>query len=103
MASENRPPAGAISYRWYRCSRRTAPRGGLGDLVQTFSSEEMAHRAFRDLRLKESSATSWAQLAVVDREMASDRSAGSGSAPRRPAPVGEAHPAHPADVRAASR
>lgn len=52
-------------YLLFAASQR-APRGGLGDLVETFSSEETARRAFRDLRLKDSSATSWAQLAVVD-------------------------------------
>ena len=52
-------------YLLFAASQRP-PRGGLGDLVETFSSEETARRAFRDLRLKDSSATSWAQLAVVD-------------------------------------
>ena len=52
-------------YLLFAASQR-APRGGLGDLVQTFSSEETARRAFRELRLEDSSATSWAQLAVVD-------------------------------------
>ena len=42
------------------------PRGGLSDLVGTFTSEVAARRAFRDIRLKETSKTSWAQLAVVD-------------------------------------
>lgn len=42
------------------------PRGGLGDLVQSFDSGEMARSAFRDMRLKQRSAASWAQLAVVD-------------------------------------
>lgn len=52
-------------YLLFAASQR-APRGGLGDLVETFSSEEMARRAFRELRLKDCSATNWAQLAVVD-------------------------------------
>ena len=52
-------------YLLFAASQRP-PRGGLGDLVETFSSEEKARRAFRDLRLREGSATSWAQLAVVD-------------------------------------
>jgi hypothetical protein len=52
-------------YLLFAASQRP-PRGGLGDLVDTFSSEETARRAFRDLRLKDSSVTSWAQLAVVD-------------------------------------
>ena len=52
-------------YLLFAASQRP-PRGGLGDLVETFSSEETARRAFRDLRLKHSSATSWAQLAVVN-------------------------------------
>lgn len=42
------------------------PKGGLGDPLDTFTSEEAARRAFRDVRLRMSSATSWAQLAVVD-------------------------------------
>ena len=42
------------------------PHGGLGDLVQTFDSGEMARSAFRGMRLKQRSAASWAQLAVVD-------------------------------------
>ena len=44
------------------------PNGGLGDLVDTFMSEEAARRAFREIRLRTSSTTDWAQLAVVDRE-----------------------------------
>ena len=44
------------------------PNGGLGDLVDTFMSEEAARRAFREIRLRTSSTTNWAQLAVVDRE-----------------------------------
>jgi hypothetical protein len=42
------------------------PNGGLGDLLGTFTSEEVARCAFRDVRLRMSSPTSWAQLAVVD-------------------------------------
>jgi hypothetical protein len=42
------------------------PNGGLGDLLGTFTSEEVARRAFRDVRLRMSSPTSWAQLAVLD-------------------------------------
>ena len=60
---ENKTPGRC--YLLFAASQR-APRGGLGDLVETFSSEETARSAFRDLRLKDSSATSWAQLAVVD-------------------------------------
>lgn len=44
------------------------PNGGLGDLVDTFMSEEAARRAFREIRLRTSSTSNWAQLAVVDRE-----------------------------------
>ena len=44
------------------------PNGGLGDLVDTFMSEEAARRAFREIRLRTSSTTNWAQLAVVDGE-----------------------------------
>ena len=43
-----------------------APRGGLGDLVGTFSSEATARRAFRIIRLEQTSQRSWAQLAVVE-------------------------------------
>lgn len=42
------------------------PNGGLCDLVGTFTSEEAARRAFREVRLRTASTTSWAQLAVVD-------------------------------------
>lgn len=42
------------------------PNGGLCDLVDTFTSEEAARRAFREVRLQTASTTSWAQLAVVD-------------------------------------
>ncbi len=42
------------------------PRGGLGDLVATFTSEQEARNAFRQLRLQPPSCRSWAQLAVVD-------------------------------------
>ena len=45
---------------------RQPPKGGLSDLVDTFTSEEAARRAFRELRLRTVSTTSWAQLAVVD-------------------------------------
>lgn len=43
-----------------------APQGGLGDLVGAFTSEAAAREAFRQLRLSQTSASSWAQLAVVD-------------------------------------
>src|SRR5687768_11691700 len=42
------------------------PQGGLGDLVGAFASEAAAREAFRHLRLSETSARTWAQLAVVD-------------------------------------
>ncbi len=42
------------------------PQGGLRDLVGTFSSEQEARQAFREVRLQPSSRTNWAQLAVVD-------------------------------------
>jgi hypothetical protein len=42
------------------------PRGGLGDLVATFTSEQKARDAFRNVRLRPPSPRSWAQLAVVD-------------------------------------
>lgn len=43
-----------------------APQGGLGDLVGAFTSEAAAREAFRQLRLSQTPASSWAQLAVVD-------------------------------------
>ena len=43
-----------------------APQGGLGDLVGAFTSEVAAREAFRQLRVSQASASSWAQLAVVD-------------------------------------
>lgn len=54
--------------RWYLLFAGTepVPRGGLADLVQTFSSDETARNAFREIRLANGSAGSWAQLAVVD-------------------------------------
>jgi hypothetical protein len=42
------------------------PNGGLGDLVETFTSEEAARNAFLEIRLRTSAPTSWAQLAVLD-------------------------------------
>lgn len=54
--------------QWYLlfAGSEQTPRGGLADLVQTFSSDETARRAFREMRLTNGSAGSWAQLAVVD-------------------------------------
>ena len=45
-----------------------SPRGGLGDLVETFECEETARTAFRDLRLRKDSGRAWAQLAVVNQK-----------------------------------
>ena len=45
------------------------PRGGLGDLVQAFASEEAARQAFHQLRVKGQRHGIWAQLAVVDGAM----------------------------------
>lgn len=42
------------------------PRGGLADLVGTYTSEATAREAFRRVRLRDSSESSWAQLAVVE-------------------------------------
>ncbi len=47
---------------------RQPPRGGLGDLLGTFTSEQGARDAFREIRLQPPSPASWAQLAVVDPE-----------------------------------
>jgi hypothetical protein len=52
-------------YVLFAGSQRT-PHGGLADLVGIFTSEATARQAFRNLRLSQTSATSWAQLAVMD-------------------------------------
>jgi hypothetical protein len=54
--------------RWYLlfAGSEPSPRGGLGDLVQIFSSDETARNVFREMRLAGGSAARWAQLAVVD-------------------------------------
>lgn len=52
-------------YLLFAGSKQT-PEGGLGDLVGAFPSEVAAREAFRHLRLTQTSANSWAQLAVVD-------------------------------------
>ncbi len=44
-----------------------APRGGAGDLVGWFDSEEEALAAFRELRLTRSDEEGWAQLVALDR------------------------------------
>ena len=54
-------------YLLFAGSQQT-PQGGLGDLVGAFTSEVAAREAFRHLRLSQTSASSWAQLAVVDRD-----------------------------------
>ena len=65
------------------------PNGGLGDLMDTFTSEEAARRAFREVRLGTSSTTGWAQLAVVDGHDGIKPlcwfGIGAGPEPRRPA------------------
>lgn len=69
--TDTQPVDGAHSpRRWYLlfAGSGPVPRGGLGDLVETFVSDELARMAFRDLRLKGGSAASWAQLVVVDGE-----------------------------------
>ena len=64
-------PAGAdnedprLCYLLFAGSQQT-PQGGLGDLVGAFTSEAAAREAFRHLRLSQTSASSWGQLAVVD-------------------------------------
>lgn len=60
-----RPQTAAERYLLF-AGTQLPPNGGLGDLLGTFTSEEEARRAFRDVRLRLSSPTSWAQLAVVD-------------------------------------
>ena len=68
--SSSDPPAAVEDEHPPRCyllfAGSPAPQGGLGDLVETFTSEATARQAFRHLRLSQSSASSWAQLAVVD-------------------------------------
>jgi hypothetical protein len=54
-----------LCYLLFAGSQQT-PQGGLGDLVGAFASEVAAREAFRHLRLSQTSASSWAQLAVVD-------------------------------------
>jgi hypothetical protein len=57
-------PATAERYLLFAGTQRPTD-GGLGELLDTFTSEEEARRAFRDVRLRMSSPTSWAQLAAV--------------------------------------
>ncbi len=64
--SPTRDDGGRTRYYLLFAGSDAVPRGGLSDLVGTFTSEVAARRAFRDIRLKETSKTSWAQLAVVD-------------------------------------
>ena len=69
-ASPDRPALaetedGLLCYLLFAGSQQT-PQGGLGDLVGAFTSEAAARDAFRHLRLSQTSASSWAQLAVVD-------------------------------------
>ena len=45
-----------------------SPKGGLGDLVETFNCEETARTAFREMRLRKDSGRAWAQLAVVNQK-----------------------------------
>jgi hypothetical protein len=45
-----------------------SPKGGLGDLVETFDCEETARTAFREMRLRRDSGRAWAQLAVVNQK-----------------------------------
>ena len=54
-----------LCYLLFAGSQQT-PQGGLGDLVGAYTSEVAAGEAFRQLRLSQTSASSWAQLAVVD-------------------------------------
>ena len=54
-----------LCYLLFAGSQQT-PQGGLGDLVGAFASEVAAREAFQHLRLSRTSASSWAQLAVVD-------------------------------------
>jgi hypothetical protein len=59
------PPSTGERYLLF-AGTQPPPSGTLGDPLDTFTSEDVARRAFRDLRLRMSSPTSWAQLAVVD-------------------------------------
>jgi hypothetical protein len=62
---DSRAPATGKRYLLFAGTQQP-PNGGLADLVDTFTSEEAARQAFRDVRLRMSSPTSWAQLALVD-------------------------------------
>ena len=59
------PQRGSRCYLLFAGSLQ-GPRGGLADLVQTFNSAADARNAFREIRLKDGSPATWAQLAVVD-------------------------------------
>lgn len=73
--------------RWYLlfAGSEQMPRGGLGDLVQTFGSEDVARTAFLALRLKGDSVPAGLSSLWWTGRRGSNRSAGSGSAPLRTA------------------
>lgn len=62
VAGDEHPPRCFLLF----AGSQPAPQGGLGDLVGAFRSEVAAREAFRHLRVSRTSASSWAQLAVVD-------------------------------------
>ena len=66
----NSGPGAQRPKRWYLlfAGSEQVPRGGLGDLVQTFGSDDTARTAFLELRLRGDSAARWAQLVMVDGE-----------------------------------
>lgn len=66
--AEDRQGDNAACYLLFSGSQGS-PRGGLGDLVQAFASEEAACQAFHQLRVKGQRHGIWAQLAVVDGAM----------------------------------
>ena len=62
VADQEHPPRCFLLF----AGSQPAPQGGLGDLVGAYTSEVAAREAFRHLRVSRASASSWAQLAVVD-------------------------------------
>jgi len=68
VGAKNRQGDNGACYLLF-CGSHGPPRGGLGDLVQAFTSERAARQAFHDLRVEGQSHGTWAQLAAVDRDL----------------------------------
>ncbi len=60
------PRTGSPCYLLFAGVAHRPPRGGLGDLVRTFTCEEAAREAFHELRVQRVSKGTWAQLAMID-------------------------------------